>query len=129
MGPVGLPVRWRGGRVSAGFAVPDGSPVSDAPVGVAAPVGFAGLVGLQEAPDDNAREEPARRHAGALLAELAALQRALLAGGDPSTVLGRLDTMLDVTPATGSPALLTLIAAVRLRARVELARRGAGAGR
>ena len=72
---------------------------------------------------------PTEAVAGALLTELAALQRTLLGGGDPISVLQRLDGMLGSTPDSGSPPLLALLAAVRMRAKVELARRGWGPNR
>ena len=64
-----------------------------------------------------------------MLTELASLQRTLLGGGDPATVLGRLDDLLGTAPASGSPVLLAVLRAVRMRARVELARRSWGADR
>jgi hypothetical protein len=118
-----------GTRATSGFAVPDAGARTGAASALAAPTALGGLLGLQERygePDDDA---PARREADALLSELAALQRTLLGGGGPAAALTRLDSMLGSISSTGSPALLALLAAVRLRARVELARRDAGAGR
>ncbi len=75
--------------------------------------------GAMGTPDD----EPMQRQAGALLSELTALQRAFLGVGDPASVLRRLDEMANTVSRAGSPGLTALLAAVRLRARVELVRR------
>ena len=113
---------WSGMRPATGFALPEDDPKLGS---VIATPSLGGLLGLQESPTND--DAPARQQAGALLAELAALQRSLLGGGDPAAVLQRLDSMLDVVPYGGSPPLLALLTAVRMRARVELARRGRGA--
>lgn len=133
MAAVAIPRPWTGARPATGFAVPADTGAGlppDAPSGMAPTSSMDGVLGLQESGmgvgPDAGDDTPARRHVNVLLAELVALQRALLAGGDPASVLVRLDAMVDVSPATGSPALLGLLAAVRLRARVELARRGWG---
>ena len=137
MGTVAAP-RVRGGsRVPTGFAVPDDDAQRDAGVSdagradagsdagaVGGPVGMGGLLGLQEFGGDRGGDSPARHQADTLLTELAALQRTLLGGGDPGAVLERLDGMLGSVPTAGSPVLLALLGAVRMRARVELARRG-----
>ena len=72
-----------------------------------------------ETPDD----APVHRQVGAMLSELTALQRAMLGLGDPASALGRLAEMTDAMPRGGSRGLAGLLAAVRLRARVELVRR------
>ncbi|MEI7711335.1 MAG: flagellar assembly protein FliX [Rhodospirillales bacterium] len=115
-----------GARGPSGFAVRE----SESRVGwIAAPAALGGLLGLQETIDDRDGDAPARQQADTLLTELAALQRTLLGGGDPSTVLDRLDGTLSAIPSGGSPALLALLGAVRTRARVELARRAGGENR
>ncbi len=112
-----------GARGTAGFVVPD----TDARVGwIPASGALDGLLGLQETMGNPNRDAPARQQADALLTELAALQRLLLAGGDPSAVLQRLDGMLGAMPTSGSPVLLAVLGAVRMRARIELARRDRG---
>ncbi len=68
-------------------------------------------------------DEPIQRQVGAMLSELTALQRAMLGLGDPASVLRRLEEMADVMPHGCSPRLVSLLAAIRLRARVELVRR------
>ena len=113
-------------RGRSGFAVPD----SESRVGwIAAPSSLGGLLGLQETGDDRDGDGPARQQADTLLTELAALQRTLLGGGDPTAVLVRLDGMLGAMPLGGSPLLMAVLGAVRMRARVELARRAWGGNR
>lgn len=124
LGRTGAIRPWGGPRLSPGFSVPDDD---TKPAPIAGPIALGGLIGLHEHNTDD--ETPARQQAGALLTELAALQRTLLGGGDPISVLQRLDGMLGSTPDSGSPPLLALLAAVRMRAKVELARRGWGPNR
>ena len=115
-----------GARGASAFAVRE----SESRVGwIAAPAALGGLLGLQETIDDRDGDAPARQQADTLLTELAALQRTLLGGGDPSAVLERREGMLGAIPPGSSPALLALLGAVRTRARVELARRVGGENR
>jgi hypothetical protein len=68
------------------------------------------------------RDRRAQRRGQDLLAALAALQRALLAGGDPADVLGRLASLATDLPSASDPRLAKVLRAISLRARVELAR-------
>ena len=115
-------IRAKGGvRPGAGFSLPEDSIKPDA---IASPIALGGFLGQQDTGSDD--ETPTRNKAGALLSELAGLQRTLLADGDPLPVLHRLNGMLGPAQDAASPPLLALLSAVRLRARVELARRGWG---
>jgi hypothetical protein len=58
-----------------------------------------------------------------MLADLAALQLALLDGRDPAAILARLEA-LAAGEAAADPRLAEILAEVRLRAKVEAARRG-----
>jgi len=58
-----------------------------------------------------------------MLAELAALQRALLAGGDDAAALERLAQLAKEVPSATDPGLAALVQAIVVRVRVELARR------
>jgi hypothetical protein len=74
------------------------------------------------------RDRQARRHAEAVLAQLAALQCALLGdmpglGDEPGTALARLAGLAETAPEAADPGLAAVLAAVTLRARIELARR------
>jgi hypothetical protein len=115
---------FTGMRPAQGFSVPE---EGGEPAPVAGPLAMTGLIAPLET--DSEDEAPARQRASALLFELATLQRSMLGDGDPVSILRRLDGMLDGGPAHASPPLLALLSAVRLRARVELARRAWGANR
>ncbi len=84
-----------------------------------------GLLLLQQVEDGPTRDRQARRHGRALLEGLGALQRALLGGEDDPAALDRLAALVAHCPDAADPALRGTLAAVALRARVELARRGA----
>ena len=73
--------------------------------------------------DRQARDRRARRHGRALLEGLGELQRALLGDGEDSAALDRLAALVEHCPEAADPALRATLAAVALRARVELARR------
>ena len=120
-----------------GFVVPGSStPASAGPdradsSGPAARVSSVALLALQEeavavaSPEVADRE--ARRHGRALLEALAELQRALLANHD-GQALQRLLVLVDQEPQAADPVLARLVGAIRLRARIELARSAASAG-
>jgi hypothetical protein len=72
-----------------------------------------------EAPED--RE--ARRHGHDLLDALAALQRAVLTGGDDAAALERLAGLAATVPHAADARLAAMVSAIVVRAKVELARR------
>lgn len=131
--PLGLPGPVQHAS-EPGFVVPasDGSPVAGpggaGGPGVAARVSSAALLALQEHGGAGASSEvadrEARQHGRALLAALAELQRALLSGGG-GNLLERLLVLVDLEPQGVDPALARVIGAIRLRARIELARTAA----
>lgn len=102
-----------------GFHLP---PAADsAPAAAAAPVGATlPLLALQEVGDAAERDRRARRSAEAALAELSALQLALLEGADPSAILARLEGLSFA--AAADPGLAAIVAEVRLRVRIEAMR-------
>lgn len=126
--PRGSAALGRGGfSVSAAAAAPAGP----GPASAAAPAAaLAGLLALQETEPDVMRDRAARRHGRAMLAALAAWQRALLggpgseAGTGPAAALERLGTLLATMPPAADPALAAVLDGVALRCRVELARSG-----
>jgi hypothetical protein len=83
------------------------------------------MLALQEMGAGSVRDREARRRGQGLLAALAALQRGLLAGGDDPAALQRLADLAEAAPDTEDPRLGAVLSAIVLRARVELARRGA----
>ena len=104
-----------------GFRLPDS--VSPERAAEAAPVSAAlPLLALQEAGDASERDRRARRRGEAILADLGALQLALLDGRDPGAILGRLEA-LAAGEAAADPRLAEILDEVRLRAKVEAARR------
>lgn len=86
--------------------------------------GLTGLLAMQEAGTAELRDREARRHGRAMLQGLAALQRALLAGQDDPETLHELGQLAARETDAADPALLAVVRATRLRAQVELARRG-----
>ncbi|HET9019394.1 MAG TPA: flagellar assembly protein FliX [Acetobacteraceae bacterium] len=109
-----------GAAREAGFALPAGRPAAPA---AAVPLG--GLLVLQEQAVEPPADREARRRGRAILVELAALQRDLLADGVDAGRLHRLRALAEEgqLPPT-HPALRTALDAVVLRARIELARFG-----
>ena len=119
----------RQGRAGAGFSVPAASRGATTARAAEAPaVMLSGLLALQDEDAGDVQDREARRHGLDLLAELAALQRALLAdGADPGTSteqLRRLARLAASLPAATDPRLAEVLNAIVLRALVELARFG-----
>jgi hypothetical protein len=67
-------------------------------------------------------DREARRHAQDILEALAALQKALLAGGSPSESLAHLTALAGMTPPLHDPALARILSSIRLRAQLEILR-------
>jgi len=121
-----------GSRAASGFLVPE-SGVTDSQA--AQPASGAGAVGhvsldamlAAEALDQDARRNAtARRQGHAVLRGLGALQQTLLDGGDPRAALVELARLVSDLPPASDPRLAAVLDSIALRARVELARHGAG---
>jgi hypothetical protein len=99
------------------FTMNVGSPAVPATM---APIEVCGLLTLQDEAAPALRDRAARRDGEVILGALAALRTALLDGGrfDPAHLRNAIGCMNK--PA--DPALHAVLAAIRLRARVELAR-------
>ncbi len=127
-GPVRATPRGRPTADGAGFQVPAGSAEQaggSETTGGASAVVLDAMLALQEMDPALEQDRHARRHGQSVLAALTALQAALVAGGDASeSALHRLEGLLAGMPQAADPALAGVLAAVSLRARVELARRG-----
>ena len=110
----------------AGFAVPPdaGRDAHMAAVGMPTPVALDTMLALQATEVESEQDRIARRYGQAVLAALDMLHRVLLAGGDVRRVLERLHTLADGAPRAADPALASILDSIRLRAWVELARRG-----
>jgi hypothetical protein len=127
LAPVSARARARG----RGFSVADGAaaPVSAGldEADCVAEASLAGLLALQEDAGGGAtRDRAARQRGRDLLAELAALQRDLLAGPPGAARLARLVDLADAAPDAADPRLRDILTAIALRARVEAARYGVG---
>ena len=96
-----------------------------------------GLLAMQEAADSPGsgpadgpeRDAAAASHGSGMLDLMSTLQRAVLGGSGVDEALRRLSGMADAVPLASDPPLRSLMAAIRLRGQVELARRtrqGAG---
>jgi len=107
-------------RAGGGFSVGEGS-AAGRPAAVA-DVSLAGLLALQEAGGEAVQDRAARRQGQTLLAELAALQRDLLAGPPDPDRLARLAGLADGMPAAVDPHLQDIVVAIATRARIEIAR-------
>lgn|GEM_PF-1103372 len=118
---IGAPSR-RAARPASGFALAAGREGGAAERALA--VGATTLLALQEQPPADAATRGLRR-AESTLDALRGLQLDLLRGEADATRLERLATLAGADDAVADPALREAVAAVRLRARVELARRRA----
>jgi hypothetical protein len=116
------------GRVSAGqFRVPGepaGVRTAPGPGSTAALASLQTMLAVQEvAPELAERRQRAVRRGEALLAALSDLQLALLGAGDDAACLARLRSALsDEAPVAMEPELADVLAAIEVRAAVELAK-------
>ncbi|HUA77672.1 MAG TPA: flagellar assembly protein FliX [Acetobacteraceae bacterium] len=120
------------GAAGGAFRVAEGGAQAPAAGGIGASE-TAGLLGvmlaLQEAGVERPRDRAARRHGEAMLAELRALQLALLDGVDGAAgeaALERLAGLAERMPEAADAGLQAALGWVALRARIELARRRVG---
>lgn len=126
IGVTGGTAAGKGRRVrsgASGFSLGNTSTGAAAAAQGAAPAQAVGLLALQEAGPVAERDSRARKRGEALLQSLSELQLGLLGGRlDPA----RLRALAALVPGEGAadPALAAAISAIRLRARVELARHG-----
>jgi hypothetical protein len=120
----GAAVARRSARAGSGFALPTGRAAGGA--AAAATGGIAALLSVQdEASGGEGRRQAPLQRAALALEELRGLQLELLRGGADPARLDRLTALLEASEAAAEPALRPLLAQIRLRARVELARRHA----
>ncbi|MGG5886219.1 flagellar assembly protein FliX [Falsiroseomonas sp. HC035] len=130
MGPV-RPTGFSGvasGRPRRGgaFALPGQAAEAGAPPELAAAAATGALLALQDAgaaPPPEAPASRARRRAGQALEELRGLQLDLLRGATDPGRLDRLERLAAESPVGLEPELAALVQQVRLRARLEIARR------
>ncbi len=93
----------------------------------APPVVLGTMLALQENDEPDAvRDRRARRHGTAILEALGRLQRMLLGAagsGNEAEIAGQLASLTEMMPEAADPGLAAILAAVTMRARIELARR------
>ena len=106
----------------AAFGVPATAGGTAPAASAVAPAALDGLLLLQEGEAGWGQDRPARRHADALLDELAALQRSVLDGAADPAVLARLASLSRAVPHATDPRLRDVLRAAATRAAVELAR-------
>ncbi len=134
-GPIASPARLGRGTAAQGrFRVPtDGSATAASETREArATEGVtiaASLIALQETIVASERDREARERAETMLDELAALQRAMLGGRVSEESLASLAALADQPGIAADPHLADVVAAVSLRAKVELARLEVAAAR
>ena len=112
----GAPAR----RAGLGFALPEAERAPES-AAAGAVTGSLGLIGLQQGFSDAERDDAARRRGNAVLEELESLQLALLTGRVDPGRLARLAQLAE-GESGADPALRDILAAISLRARIELAR-------
>jgi len=110
----------RAARGSRSFRLPEAPAAAEAQAMALSGPG-APLLPLPLTPEE--RDAAAARRGQALLAEITALQSALLAGRVPESSLRRLGALAE-GEAGADPALRAILEGISLRARVELARLG-----
>lgn len=117
----------------SGFAVPGATgemePQPAQPAGYSSAVRHpSAILALQEEQSASAAkvlqadDRDARRHARDMLEALADLQKGLLAGDATAAALARLEVLASTVETACEPGLASLLAAIRLRARLELLR-------
>jgi hypothetical protein len=123
-----MPVAAGPQATTPGFRVPNraATPVRT-PAGAAAPTALIGLLAVQEAEGNAARDREARRRGAMMLDELARLQRALLGGQVDPEGLRSLAALAAGADGAADPMLAAAVRAISVRARVELARLSAAA--
>jgi hypothetical protein len=97
--------------------------------GTTSTLALDGLLALQESvgqadTGELEADRPAREHGRRLLAALGGLQRQVLIDGDAGPALDQLLSLAEATPEAADPTLAAALGAIRLRVRLELARRG-----
>ena len=101
-------------------------PAEQTEAAVATPgVAVASLLALQESESGLQQDREAKQHGQAVVDELTELQSALL--GEQGPDLDKLAALVARPVAVSDPALASVLRAVRLRAGIELARRGRAA--
>ena len=112
-------------KAGSGFVVNADRADAASGTSASAPILHASMLTLQETATETVGDRDARRHGHAMLEVLAALQRAMLLQADGTDrALGQLAALAEAVPEASTPQLGAIVASIKLRARIELARRG-----
>ncbi len=112
-----------------GFRVAERPSAVRSPAAAAAPAALLGLLAVQEAEGAAARDRDARKRGKLMLDELIRLQRALLGGRLDPENLRALGALAGDSAVAADPEIATVVRAIALRVRVELAQFGVAATR
>ena len=107
---------------SPGFRVPADAQTRETAPPAGPDLNLGGLLALQEGETETVQDRAARRHGHNLLAGLTAIQHAQLGAGLARGDIERLAALADGIPPACDPRLRAAVAAIGLRARVELAK-------
>jgi hypothetical protein len=113
-----------------GFSVAADSPAAEG-VGRAQavqPMGLIGMLALQEAETETTGNKNGRRHGFAVLDALQELQHGLLSPAGDGQEIARLFALARESSSVADPVLGQVLSAIRLRAKIELLRRGVEPG-
>lgn len=94
----------------------------------AQPVGLAGMLALQEAETETSANRQGRRQGAAVLDTLRELQHGLLTACGDAQEIARLTALAREPDCVTDPGLAAVLSAIRLRAKIELLRRGVELG-
>ncbi len=113
-----------------GFSVAAESPAAEgvAQAREAQPVGLIGMLALQEAETETTANKNGRRHGFAVLDALEELQHGLLSPAGEGQEIVRLLSLAREPANVTDPGLAGVLSAIRLRAKIELLRRGVEPG-
>lgn len=113
-------------RPGPGFSVESGDPAPSVEANPPAQgVALSGMLALQETETETVQDKTARRHGIALLETLSQLQKTLLSPwANAQTEIETLASLANEMPQAASPGLAAALADIRLRAKIELLRRG-----
>jgi Class II flagellar assembly regulator len=119
------PTRDSAKPVDTAFSVTDAAAphIQNARLSTISAIGMESMLALQAVDEAGERDRRTRKRAGAMIAKLTELQRAMLARQDPSATLQALTGLAADGPETDDPGLAAILRSVALRCRIEIARR------
>lgn len=128
-GPRPVNTRTEPKRPGQGFSVgPHCQPATTSSAQAMDSAELPALLCIQEHDGDDPKDRGAKRRGRDLLRALAELQRTLLSAAGEAAALDRLGELASTPADASDPRLAHILAAIVLRARVEMARRTPGGG-